>query len=290
MGLGEDWRAAQEAVRGMHVPPGEQAALIVELADEATEWLVSRDLLVVPELAEASWRLSMMSPERQRFTPYFTGGEVVSISYPTAGMDHADKLQSMRGNNRHFSRATVHHELIPGHHLQGFYSDRWATHRGMFRTPFLTEGWALYWELRLWDLGFPDGPEDELGMLFWRAHRAARILFSLNFHLGDWTPEECVDFLVEHVGHDRRNATAEVRRSIQGGYGPLYQAAYLLGGMQLHALHRELVEDGPWSELEFHEAVLRENSIPPDLIRADLSGRELARDLPVDWRFPNVGR
>ena len=118
----------------------------------------------------------MMSPARQKFSPYFTGGEVISISYPTAGMDHDAKLQSMRGNNRHFTRATVHHELIPGHHLQGFMSDRYAPHRSLFRTPFLVEGWALYWELRLWDLGFAEGPEDELGMLFWRAHRSARIL------------------------------------------------------------------------------------------------------------------
>ena len=34
-------------------------------------------------------------------------------------MEHADKLMSLRGNNEHFARATVHHELIPGHHLQG---------------------------------------------------------------------------------------------------------------------------------------------------------------------------
>ena len=290
MGLGDDWRAAQEAVRALHVEPGQQPALINELAEEASVFLESRGLLRISPLAKETWRLGMMSPARQKFSPYFTGGEVISISYPTAGMDHDAKLQSMRGNNRHFSRATVHHELIPGHHLQGFRSDRWATHRGMFYTPFLVEGWALYWELRLWDLDFANGPEDELGMLFWRAHRSARILFSLNFHLGNWTPEECVDFLVERVGHDRRNAEAEVRRSIQGGYGPLYQAAYLLGGMQLYALHGELVENGDWSEPDFHDAILRQNSIPPDLIRALLSGTELTRDLAVDWRFPNVAK
>ncbi|MDF1799335.1 MAG: DUF885 family protein [Planctomycetota bacterium] len=290
MGLGDDWRAAQEAVRALHVEPGQQPALINELAEEASQFLESRGLLRISPLAKETWRLGMMSPERQRFTPYFTGGEVISISYPTAGMDHDAKLQSMRGNNRHFSRATVHHELIPGHHLQGFMSDRWTPHRGMFYTPFLVEGWALYWELRLWDLDFANGPEDELGMLFWRAHRSARILFSLNFHLGNWTPEECVDFLVERVGHDRRNAEAEVRRSIQGGYGPLYQAAYLLGGMQLYALHQELVARGDWSEPDFHDAILRQNSIPPDLIRALLSGTELTRDLPIDWRFPGVAK
>lgn len=290
MGLDGDWRAAQEQVRGEHVEPGEQPALIRDIAAESVAFLTERGLLRIPPLAEESWRLGMMSPERQKFSPYFTGGEVISISYPTDSMDQDAKLQSMRGNNRHFSRATVHHELIPGHHLQGYMSDRWATHRGMFRTPFLVEGWALYWELRLWDLDFATGPEDELGMLFWRAHRAARILFSLNFQLGNWSPEECVDFLVERVGHDRNNAEAEVRRSIQGGYGPLYQAAYLLGGMQLYALHDELVEDGDWSEPDFHEAVLRQNSIPPDLIRALLSGQELTRDLPITWRFPGAGR
>ncbi|MFT4710846.1 MAG: hypothetical protein ACI8Q9_001977 [Planctomycetota bacterium] len=288
MGLGDDWRAAQELVRGMHVDPGQQPALIRELSDEIVVYLTERNLIEIPLLADESWRMGMMSPARQKFTPYFTGGEVISIAYPTEGMDHDAKAQSMRGNNRHFSRATVHHELIPGHHLQGFMASRWANHRGMFRTPFLTEGWALYWELQLWDLGFPESPEDELGMLFWRAHRSARIIFSLNFHLGNWSAEECVDFLVERVGHDRNNAEAEVRRSIQGGYGPLYQAAYMVGGMQLYALHKELVEDGAWSETDFNEAVLRQNSIAPDLIRAYLRGDELTRDQPNDWRFPGV--
>ena len=70
-------------------------------------------------------------------------------------------------------------------------------------------------------------------MLFWRMHRCARIIFSLGFHLGTMTPRECIDLLVNQVGHERDNATAEVRRSFTGSYGPLYQAAYLLGGMQL---------------------------------------------------------
>jgi hypothetical protein len=285
MGLDGDWRAAQERVRADHVAPGEQPAMIRDLADRAVAYLKDNALARVPPLAEECWRMGMMSPARQKFSPYFTGGETISIAYPTAEMDQTAKLQSMRGNNRHFSHATVFHELIPGHHLQGFMSQRWAPHRRMFYTPFLVEGWALYWELSLWDHGFGETPEDRIGMLFWRAHRAARILFSLHFQLGDWSAQECVDFLVEHVGHDRRNAEAEVRRSIQGGYGPLYQAAYMLGGMQLRALHTERVTDAGWSEADFHEAILRQNSIPPDLIRALLSGTELTRDLAVTWRF-----
>ena len=165
--------------------------------------------------------MQMMSAERQKVNPYFTGGEVISVSYPTEEMAHEDKLMSMRGNNVHFARATVHHELIPGHHLQLFMADRYRTHRQLFRTPFLVEGWALYWEMLLWDLGFQRSAEDRLGMLFWRSHRCARILFSLSFHLGEMSADEAIAFLVEEVGHEPRNATAEVRRSVQGGYIPL---------------------------------------------------------------------
>jgi uncharacterized protein (DUF885 family) len=152
-----------------------------------------------------------MSPERQLVNPFFTGGELISVSYPTDTMSQEDKLESMRGNNIHFSRATVFHELIPGHNLQAYMSARVNGYRRPFATPFWLEGWAVYWELTLYQDGFPRGPEDRVGMLFWRMHRCARIIFSLNFHLGKWTPQQCIDFLVERVGHERENATAEVR-------------------------------------------------------------------------------
>ncbi|MFX8937956.1 DUF885 family protein, partial [Acinetobacter baumannii] len=82
-----------------------------------------------------------------------------------------------------------------------------------FNTPFWTEGWSLYWEFLLWDNQFPRNAEDKIGMLFWRMHRCARIIFSLNYHLGNWTPQQCIDFLVDRVGHERANAEGEVRRS-----------------------------------------------------------------------------
>lgn len=285
MGFDGDWQRALEHVKSLHVAPGDQPGLIYRLANEAIGFLESRDLLTIPPLAKESWRMDMMTPARQRVNPYFTGGETISVSFPTDTMSHADKLMSLRGNNVHFCRATVHHELIPGHHLQMFMAARYQPHRLLFETPFLLEGWCLYWEMRLWDLGFAHGPEDRTGMLFWRTHRCARIIFSLKFHLEQMTAQEAIDFLVERVGHERNNATAEVRRSVGSEYSPLYQAAYMLGGLQLRALQRELVEQGPMTEREFHDAVLRENTIPVELIRARLKGETLTRDFTADWRF-----
>lgn len=226
-----------------------------------------------------------MSPERQLVNPFFTGGRIISVSFPTGGMTHEQKQMTMRGNNIHFARATVFHEVIPGHHLQQFMIERHRTYRHLFGTPFWMQGWALHWEMLMWDLEFPQTPENRVGMLFWRMHRCARIIFSLKFHLGQMTPEECIDFLVERVGHERQNAAGEVRRSFGGAHSPLYQAAYMLGGLQLRALHRELVESGKMSNREFHDAVLHENRMPVELLRAKLTGRPLTRDAQSNWKF-----
>jgi uncharacterized protein (DUF885 family) len=289
MGCGDDWKQALERVKQDHVGPGGQPALIRDLAREAVAFVEQHELVTVPELAKESWRMEMMSPERQRSSPFFTGGEVISVSFPTDGMTHEEKRMSMRGNNVHFSRATVQHELIPGHHLQQFMTQRYMAHRRTFGTPFWTEGWAFYWETLLWDRGFVQKPEDRVGMLFWRMHRSARVRFSLGFHLGELTPQQCIDLLVDEVGHERDNAEAEVRRSFAGGYEPLYQCAYLLGALQFRALHRELVESGRTTDRAFHDAVLHSGTMPVELVRARLADVPLARDFRTTWRFYDLG-
>jgi uncharacterized protein (DUF885 family) len=280
-----EWLKAIEKVKTLHVEPGKQPQVIRDLAWEAIAYLQKHDLVTVPPIAQETWRMEMMSPQRQLVNPFFTGGEVISVSFPTNTMAYEAKLQSLRGNNVHFSRATVHHELIPGHHLQLFMKARYNTHRQPLGTPFWIEGWALYWELRLYDRGFAKSPEDKVGFLFWRMHRCARIHFSLNYHLGKWTPQECINYLVERVGHEPANAAAEVRRSFAGGYGPLYQAAYLLGGLQFRALHKELVPTGKMTERAFHDAILQANGMPVEMVRALLTEQKLTRDFSPQWKF-----
>jgi uncharacterized protein (DUF885 family) len=285
MGFGDDWKKALGKVKNDHVEPGKQPEFIRDLALEAIDYVKKNDLLTVPPLAEETWRMIMMSPEQQKVSPFFLGGETIMVSFPTNTMDQEQKMMSMRGNNKHFARATVFHELIPGHHLQMFMNSRNRPYRQLFGTPFWIEGWALYWEFMLWDKGFTSTPEDKVGALFWRMHRCARIVFSLKFHMGQMTPQQCVDFLVERVGHERSTAEGEVRRSFGGGYPPLYQAAYMLGALQIRALRKELVEGGKMSEKEFHDRFLMENEMPIEILRANLSGVKLSPDFKATWRF-----
>jgi len=286
MGFGDNWKAALEKVKNSYVPAGKQPEMILRLYNESVGFIKQHDLVTIAPIAEETWRMGMMSAQRQLVSPFFLGGEELLISYPTNTMEQDAKLMSMRGNNPHFSRATVHHELIAGHHLQQFMNDRYKAYRH-FYTPFWTEGWALYWEMILWDMQFPQSPEDRVGMLFWRMHRCARIIFSLNYHLGKWTPQQCIDFLVDRVGHERANAEGEVRRSFTGGYGPLYQIAYMLGALQFYALKKELVDSKKMSYKQFHDAVLRENNMPVEMVRAILTNQPLPKDFKTSWRFYN---
>jgi len=285
LGYGDDWKKALEKMKEDYVAPGDQPQMIAGLAYEAVDFVTKRDLLTVPPHMVDDWTMTMMSPERQKVNPFFLGGDRIIVSFPTDTMDHKDKLDSLRANNVHLCRATVFHELIPGHHMQFWYLDRYNPHRRTFDTPFWIEGWALWWEFHLWDLGFQQQPLDRAGALFWRTHRCARIIFSLNFHLGKWTPQQCIDFLVDRVGHDRHTATGEVRRSFNGDYSPLYQVGYMMGAIQIRALYADLVKSGKMGEKEFHDAIMRGGSMPIEMVRAHLTGTKLPRDYRTSWKF-----
>jgi uncharacterized protein (DUF885 family) len=164
-------------------------------------------------------------------------------------------------------------------------ADRYYPHRQLFGTPFFHEGNALYWEMFLYDHDFHVTPEDRIGALFWRMHRSARIIFSLNFHLGKMSPEQAIQFLVDTVNFERANAEGEVRRSFSGDYSPLYQAAYMLGGLQMRAMYKALVTSGRMKEKEFHDAVLLGGEMPMSMVRARLANVPLTREGAAPWRF-----
>jgi hypothetical protein len=282
MGLGDDWKAALAKVKADFSPPGEQDELVARTARESIEFVKRRELVTVPQLCDESWGLTMISPETLKVIPYAAyNGHEMMVAYANAEQKQDDKLMVMEGNNRHFTHLVIPHELIPGHHLQQYYESRGPDRP--FSTPFYVEGWALYWELRYWDLGWSKTPEDRIGMIFWRMTRAARVFLTLKYHLGRMKPDEMVSFLMDRIGHEKLGARGEVRRFISAE--PLYQVGYLIGGRQLLALHDEMVGPGKLTERQYHDAVLKQSPMPIELLRAALTGTKLPKDAKPDWRF-----
>ena len=290
MGYGDDWKKAVEHTKETYVPPGDQPRMIMGLLNEAIDYLRANDLITVPGVASESLHMTMMSPEAQLTSPFFLGGDHILVSYPTDTMDYEARMESMRGNNPGFSHATAFHEMIPGHNLVGYMGQRYQGYRANLGGggAFFGEGWPLYWELTMYELGFDKTPEQKVGALFWHMHRCARIIFSLNFHMGLWSPRECVDFLVERVGHEPANAEAEVRRSFESpqyANQPLYQAAYLLGGLQLRGIRKDLVDSKIMTNKQFHDEVMRQGNMPIALIRLAVTKMKLTRDMDINYKF-----
>jgi hypothetical protein len=286
MGFGNDWHAAVEKVKQTHVPPGDQPEVIRKLVLEGSDFVEKNNLVTVPPLADETWYMIMMTPQRQLVNPFFTGGNELSVSYPTDTMTYEQREMSMRGNSTPLSHATAFHEMIPGHFLQFYMGARYNPYRRAFSTPFWHEGNAFWWEMLFWDMGYNKTPEERVGALVWRMHRSARVIFTMNFHLGKWTTQQCVQSLIDNVGFEQDNAAGEVRRSFDGSVGPLYQSAYLMGALQFRAMHKELVVDSKkMTEREFADAVLHENSMPIEMLRADLERQKLTKDFTTSWKF-----
>jgi hypothetical protein len=285
MGYGDDWHAAAEKVKQMHVAPGEQPELIRKLVLDGADFVEKNDLVTVPPLADETWRMIMMTPQRQLVNPFFTGGNEISVSYPTDTMTYEQREMSMRGNSEPLAYVTAFHEMIPGHFLQFYMSARYNTYRKEFSTPFWGEGNAFYWEMLLWDKGFDATPEHRVAALMWRMHRSARVITTMNFHLGKWTPQQCVKYIIDNVGWEPDNATAEVRRYFNGSVGPLYQISYQMGALQFRAMHKELVDSGKMTDRQFHDAILQANSMPIELLRADLENQPLSKNFVTKWKF-----
>jgi uncharacterized protein (DUF885 family) len=109
-----------------------------------------------------------------------------------------------------------YHEGVPGHHLQigqvRYLADRLTRYqRTLAGSSGHAEGWALYAERLMGELGYLDDPAYELGMLRAQAMRAVRVIVDIGLHLGlsipagesyhpgeRWTPELALPFVIEH--------------------------------------------------------------------------------------------
>ena len=228
--------------------------------------------------------MEMMTPERQLVSPFFLGGEVIIglVSHQHDGPraeddEHARQQHPLLARDRP-SRADS------GPSPAGLHDGALQTYRGSFGTPFWGEGWALYWELLLWDMNFAKTPENRIGMLFWRMHRCARIIFSLSFHL-----ENDAAGVHRFAGQPRRARAATtprrgaplVRRQLRAALS----GAYLIGGLQQYCDAQRTGRTGQDDEPRFHDAMLKENRIPIEMVRAPLTNQKLTRDYATDWKF-----
>lgn len=168
-----------------------------------------------------------------------------------------------------FSMPTLaYHEAIPGHHYQIAIAqqlDLPSFRRGADFTAYV-EGWALYAERLVAELGFYDNDTyGNLGRLQAEAFRAARLVVDTGIHAKQWTFDEAVDFMVENTGMPEHSMQGEVSRYISL---PGQATAYYIGYTKILELRQRAMDElGDQFDLkEFHNLLLGSGAMPLDIL------------------------
>ncbi|WP_368496077.1 DUF885 domain-containing protein [Herbiconiux sp. A18JL235] len=179
---------------------------------------------------------------------------------------------------------TVYHEGMPGHHLQigqAVYNratlNTWR--RQLAGTSGHAEGWALYAERLMEELGYLDDPADRLGMLDGQRMRAARVVLDIGVHLGKprldgsgvWDAEYALDFMRQNVNMDDAFIRFEVNRYLGWpGQAPSYKVGQRIWEELRDTLRTRQKE--AFSSKEFHRRALDLGGVGLDTLRTTLLG------------------
>jgi uncharacterized protein (DUF885 family) len=274
--LGEqDWRSAVEVLRADH-PSGET---LVETY--RTEMERSRAAVATAGLATIPYGEDLVveaMPEFQRptypYAAYVAAGPFESarrgrfwVTLPDPDDDEKTRRERLEGHPRAGIAVIACHEGYPGHHLQlTVAADQPSLARKAIRSNLLVEGWGLYVEELMTELGYLDSPQTRLLRLKDLLWRAARVTVDVGLATGEMTFDAAVRFMVERPRLEPPNAIAEVRRYT---LTPLQPSSYALGRAAILGL-RDKARAAGWGMRLFHDRVLGAGSLPPKLLTTDL--------------------
>ncbi|MEO6472207.1 MAG: DUF885 domain-containing protein [Aeromicrobium sp.] len=283
----------QEAV-AREVKPGATVAEAIEFLDDDTtrklngtdalqKWMQETSDKAVADLGRTHFdipepmrRLECMIAPTQEGGIYYTPP---SEDFARAGRMWWSVPEGVTEFDTWRELTTVYHEGVPGHHLQcGLATYNSAELNGWRRMNWNSghgEGWALYAERLMADLGYLDDPGDRLGMLDGQRMRAARVVVDIGVHLGKqkpdgsgtWTGDDAFGFLSQHVNMNEPFIRFEANRYL--GW-PGQAPSYKVGQRIWERIRDEFVAANGPDLKEFHKRALSVGSVGLDTLRTTL--------------------
>ena len=271
---GRDWRTLVEELRGDAPEPEELLPVYREELERAHRFVRERDLVAIPEgpvevVATPRFLTSLVPFAAYEPPPIFLGEQTgrFYVTPPDPSLPPATVAQQRRGHCRHAIPAMVAHEAYPGHHLQLVRAQELPSQvRRHLWTPVMVEGWALYCEQLMEEVGYYSTVESRLFQLVNLLWRAVRVVLDVGLHTRGMTAQEAVEYMVAHLPIERPSAEAEVRRYCAW---PTYQLCYAVGRRELLRLREAYQEraGGGFSHRRFHDELLAYGGLPVSLAR-----------------------
>ena len=298
-GIEELARMVEEQTRiAGEIKPGasvEEAIAILEAdesrklhgTDELQKWMQKLSDTAVAELSKSHFdipdpvkKLECMIAPTQEGGIYYTSP---SDDFSRAGRMWWSVPEGVTEFDTWRETTTVYHEGVPGHHLQlgqAVYNraklNTWR--RQLAGTSGHAEGWALYAERLMEELGYLDDPGDRLGMLDGQRMRAARVVLDIGVHLGKprldgtgkWEYGYAFDFMKKNVNMNEPFVKFEVNRYF--GW-PGQAPAYKVGQRIWEQLRDEVKarEGAAFDIKEFHRRALDLGGVGLDTLKAALA-------------------
>jgi uncharacterized protein (DUF885 family) len=275
---GKHWTEVYETLKDDHPPAADIKQAYQRQMDAAQAFVREHSVVTLP----AGERVITIDtpPAMRRSSPFGTFQTVSPFEGGLEGrliltpieewMPPEQQAQRLRSHHTAWIPVIAVHEAYPGHHAQALIvNENPNLLRRVIHEPIFSEGWGLFTEELMFELGFLQGDDVRLTQLRNRLWRASRVILDVSLHTGRMDFDEAVAFLVEKVRFEPYAAELEVGMYVER---PTYVLGYLIGMQEIASIRAEYIalHGEPEPPSEFYDKLLRIGSIPPALLREEL--------------------
>jgi uncharacterized protein (DUF885 family) len=269
----DDWKAVLDELNEDHPrTPEEMRVGYEEWTERARLYLREHRLVSFPEGEECA---VVPSPPFQR--PVLAVASYMSpppfsdrmlghffVPFPPDGASEDEIQKRLASNSYPGIPTTAVHEAYPGHHWHLVMSKANPSRlRQVFRTPYFSEGWALYAERMMREQGFFTDLRHEMNQYEATIFRAARIVVDTSLHMGEMTWDEAVTYMTTKTGLTEPTARAEVTRYCAW---PTQASSYLTGSLEILRIREAFFAAHGSSDTDalraFHDGITSSGGLP----------------------------
>ncbi len=281
----DDWHSVMLALQDDHPPTPEAMRAEYEAETRrARAFLVEHGLVTLPDGEECRvvpspvFQRPMLSVASYMSPPPLTSDRIGHFFVPSPPDEFTAEqvTERLRTNSRAQMASIAVHEAYPGHHWHlSWLAAQDRPVRKVFRTPYFSEGWALYAEKLLREHGYfsaeavgdaKKAHAQELAHVEARLFRAARIIVDTAMHCGDMDVAEAEAFMTTKASLTPGTAQGEVTRYCAW---PTQAPAYLTGALEIDRIR----DDFTGTQREFHDRLAGSGALPLGLARRAVLGR-----------------
>lgn len=203
-------------------------------------------------------------PVPEDLAPNYTGGRYSgSRSETTAGFYWVNTY-NLPSRTLYTIPALTAHEAVPGHHLQISLNNELPEtipkfRRNLYLSAF-GEGWGLYTEYLVGEMGIYTTPYEKFGQLTYEMWRACRLVVDTGVHAKGWTRQQMIDYLSSNTALSIHEVTTETDRYISW---PGQALSYKIGELKIRELRKKAEKElkEKFDIRDFHEVILEQGTV-----------------------------